>query len=229
LAGLIEDRSYVGGVERCIYQLNPSLHCVSPIVEADHVRSLRGLLPALEHAASRANRAARPMDRHIATFIAARSDSTLSGYLRDLGTDDKGESTLAMLRLLALLQTRTKVGPLPQLAAWLGQALSAVVDKFHNLGLRQILRDRLAAATANGDLDLLSQVLGDQVIVQQDADGYARARARFARIAAEIVQITQETAARDDIAQLVGQRGAAMLCNALAGVTGVALLLVHAF
>jgi hypothetical protein len=121
------------------------------------------------------------------------------------------------------------VGPLPQLAAWLGQALSAVVDKFHNLGLRQILRDRLAAATANGDLDLLSQVLGDQVIVQQDADGYARARARFARIAAEIVQITQETAARDDIAQLVGQRGAAMLCNALAGVTGVALLLVHAF
>lgn len=229
LAGLIEDRSYVGGVERCVYQLNPSLHCLSPIVQADHVGSLRELLPALERAATRANRAARPMDRHIATFIAARSDSTLTGYLRDLGTDDKAESTLAMLRLLALLQTRTKVGPLPQLANWLGQSLAGVVDKFHNLGLRQILHDRLTAAASNGDLDLLAQVLGDPVLVQQDADGYARARARFARIAAEIVQITQETAARDDIAQVVGQRGAAMLCNGLAGVTGIALLLVNAF
>ena len=45
------DLKYAYGIERVVYELNPKLHCLSPIVEKAHVTSVEELLQELDRPA----------------------------------------------------------------------------------------------------------------------------------------------------------------------------------
>ena len=72
------------GIERAIYDLNPSLACQSPLVEAYYVLSPEQLLPALNRLAEDTGEAVVLIDSHIASYIAAHFASHRDAELRDL-------------------------------------------------------------------------------------------------------------------------------------------------
>ena len=72
MRGIIERTSLGNGPERVVYELNPGLPCLSPMLRAQYVVTPKTLLPALERIAVQPNRPHEPMDRHIAAFLIVR-------------------------------------------------------------------------------------------------------------------------------------------------------------
>src|SRR3546814_19623601 len=87
------------GLERVLYELNPSIHCRSPLIEHLYVTRIEELVPALERAAANRDRGGRPMDRHIASFAVARSPDVDERFVRPLsGADQSGTDTIQIGR-----------------------------------------------------------------------------------------------------------------------------------
>ena len=100
-------RSDIGyGVERCLYECNPSLPCQSSLLVDEYVATIGDLLPALDEASKHQDTKTKPMDRQIAAFIAARFNQDIGPHLTALAERDKERSAIGMLSLLALLQWR---------------------------------------------------------------------------------------------------------------------------
>src|SRR5262249_48389453 len=72
LTSVIEKTGFGSGIERALYELSPSLPCLSPILRSQYVTTPRAMMPALERVAASGNRAREPMDRHIAAFLVVR-------------------------------------------------------------------------------------------------------------------------------------------------------------
>jgi hypothetical protein len=70
------------GLERCLYELNPTMRCLSPLMEPDACGDSAALLGALNVMASTLGETTPWTNRHIAAFMAAafhpRSDATLA-------------------------------------------------------------------------------------------------------------------------------------------------------
>jgi hypothetical protein len=91
------------GTERCLYELNPSLACQSPLIIQEYVATLEELLPALDDAAKRADSRSRPVDRHVAAFVAAHFKRDIDPLLRELSDPDEKRSSIGLLSLLAMV------------------------------------------------------------------------------------------------------------------------------
>ncbi len=62
LRNILNQNTFGQGIERCLYDLNPSLRCFSPLVEKYYVEEAEDLLPALELAAREVGGKTLPMD-----------------------------------------------------------------------------------------------------------------------------------------------------------------------
>jgi len=170
----IKDGGYGGGIERCLYELNPDQYCRSPLVADLKVMQIGDLLLALEMAAGRPHKGP-PMDRHIAAFIAARVGSNTDSFLRGLNDKDDGaEVAMGMLGLLATVAIQTGAGRCPNLARWIGAHVSTVVESYHHRVWRAKARAGLPGAIESGDIGTIYSFLADGEARQHDCDGMPR-------------------------------------------------------
>ncbi|HLZ68227.1 MAG TPA: serine/threonine-protein kinase, partial [Aliidongia sp.] len=88
LRRVLEDHRPGLGIERLIYDANPLLHCLSPLIERDYVDQLGDLLPALEQAVAAGKVENLAVDRHIAAFVANRAKKLDDQVLTALGEPD---------------------------------------------------------------------------------------------------------------------------------------------
>jgi hypothetical protein len=72
------------GMERVMYDLNPTLACQSSLIEAYYVIDIEQLLPALNWLAENESDVTTLIDRHISAYIAAHFDNHRGVELRDL-------------------------------------------------------------------------------------------------------------------------------------------------
>ncbi len=136
LPGMIEQVGIGYGFERCLYELNPSYRCLSPMFDRAYITSIQQVLPALEIVAQRNDRPDTPIDRHLVAFIAARAQRTVDELLRALATNDAPTRNLAMLRLFAEIEEQQEsLMPVPHLAKWIAGLLDPVVNAFHIAGV----------------------------------------------------------------------------------------------
>ena len=84
------------GLERCLYETNPALPCQSPQLSNQYVTEVRELMPALDEAAGHASAGTRPMDRHIAAFIAARFSHDIEPHLTAIGDSREDKSLIGI-------------------------------------------------------------------------------------------------------------------------------------
>ncbi len=117
----LQQRTQGTGIQCLAYLLNPLMPCSSPLLGNRWVSRLIDLLPALEEAAARVDhRQTEPVDLHVAAFISARLERRMDNELTaQLSGGPLGAASLAQLRVLAQLQSRFQIRPLPGLAAWL--------------------------------------------------------------------------------------------------------------
>ena len=224
LRGFLQIKEPGYGIERCLYELNPSLPCQSPLVTGDHVVAIEELLPSLDHKATRGETKARPMDRHIAAFIATRFDEDTEPHLRALAAAEKGMSLIGMLSLLAFLQWRLRLGALYGLSSWVGGLLGPAINIYHSRTVRDEVERAIPRLVRQGSLPEIFDLIDDAEALTRDAKGHATARAEFIAVEAEIKRLADKGAARA-AAERTGQRAAAAM-SVVISLAAVAVVLV---
>ena len=214
-----------GGVERLLYALNPLLPCASPLLGRSWVARLPDLLPALERAAATADPAtSRPIDRHIAAFIAARSERPMDAEIAALGRTGE-DAAEAELRLLATLQMRLHPAPLPALAKWIATRSDELLAGWHSRARREQATARLKELAEAGQLVAIVKLLQDATERSADHREAKAAAAELARLDAELAVLADDAPERAALARRWGQELAAGigLLGALAALLAAAL------
>lgn len=170
------------GVERCLYELNPGQHCLSPLIEHDYVVSADEILPALERNAPRDG---SPFDRHIAAFIADSLEGDLSKSLDLASYRDPIRAASGLIVLYASLQRKFGPGSLPGLTRWLANCAQPIVASIHHRAFRKRVEAELPAVIKAGSLVALQNYLVHNDQWRVDASGFAAAANRFARAESE--------------------------------------------
>ncbi|HLF58533.1 MAG TPA: serine/threonine-protein kinase [Alphaproteobacteria bacterium] len=217
------------GVERCLYELNSSLPCLSPAIESLYVVDAESLLPALETVAGSRDRPSFPIDRHIAAFIAARFRQGAEDHVEAIANrNEPTKAILGAMRAFAVMQW--KLGPphLPQLAAWLGKLAEVVIDGYYGIALRKELHEQLQRVMKKGSLVEILNFVDDKAQRERDKQGYQQALAAFAAAEAEIDRLSAEGAALDRRAERLAGRIATIVSAAVAlGVVAVLFVMRH--
>ncbi|SBV96924.1 Serine/threonine protein kinase [uncultured Alphaproteobacteria bacterium] len=199
------------GVERCLYELNESLPCLSPLVASEYVLEIEDLLPALDRAAKRVDAKSWPADRHIVAFVAARFRFDVEKQIAALNSPQADTSALGLLSLLAVLQWKLGPETLPGLSGWIGALVAPIIASYHNRDVRKRLEKEVPKLVRKGSLPDLYNALDDVEERQKDLDGFAWAKAEFAGAEQEILDMEADAAHRETQAQRIGQQSAAVV------------------
>jgi hypothetical protein len=211
LRHFLGDRRFGFGVERVLYELNPTLHCLSPLLEAEYVLTLPELLSALERKAAADFGGIAPLDRHAAGFIAAKARSGVNQWAEALSSSDPSQRLLGVLRALAPIQLNGSGAPLPGLAKWVARQSAALIDSYRHRPTRRRLAMQLDEAQQAGELTALLIILDDSEGAAADAAGFSEAAGAHARVAAELKRVGKDGARREGQAmELAGQLAAAL-------------------
>jgi len=211
LRSFLGDRRFGFGVERVLYELNPTLHCLSPLVEADYVLTLAELLSALERRAAGDFGGIAPLDRHAAGFIAAKARSTVGQWAEALSSSDPSQRLVGTLRALAPLQLNGGGAPLPGLARWLARQSAPLIEAYRYRPTRRSLTVKLEEAAQAGRLTEILITLDDSGRAAADTAGFSEAAEAHASVATELKKFGKDGAQRERQAmELAGQLAAAL-------------------
>jgi eukaryotic-like serine/threonine-protein kinase len=205
------------GIERLLYELNPAMHCLSPMVRAHHPTTPGELMAALEQAAASPERSREPIDRHVAAFLAARYrklDERL--YAAAGGAGEAPRRAAAMLNILAEMQRRFGPPSLPALCAWTAELIDPALERFRNRPRREKLRAEAQRAARSGELARLLRLVDDPEQIRKDELGFAAARRGFERSRKEIERLRHEIEDRETVARTLGRQTAAIASSVLA-------------
>lgn len=179
------------GMERCLYDLNSTLACMSPLILNHHALTPADVLQALDRVASDKAQEGGPVDRHIAAFLCSRLDVTKDVRVTDLSFAPAlmTDPDLIALEILRHAQAKTGNPPLKSLSLWMASRLLRVTDQFHSRELQQSMRNDVMRAASSGILARLSEVILNTEIIRDDDEGYNYARAHYARLAVKIKKL----------------------------------------
>jgi len=211
------DRISLGnGFERVLYDLNPGLPCLSPIVKNDYVVQPKHLLAALERVAKTGNRGREPMDRHIAAFLVVRDRRSEMLFDAMAAPDGAARRGIAMITLFADMQTRYGPDALPALAQWLLPLLEQSTRRFIGNTLRAQAQAQLKEVAQQGNLGHMLRLIDDPKRIVQDQQEFVAARMLYLNTMKEIIHLEKQLSDRDSIAQAVGKPIALTVSSCLA-------------
>ena len=165
------------GLERVLYELNPSLCCQSPLLKPYHVTSSLDALKALDALAPSLGYENSLVDRDIAAFIAAKIDMGKEIRIHDLASVPAlaDNQELLMLKLMAKAQQKHARLQLVGLCTWAAMRVEKMIDTIHNRIIRKRLKLQLKKLAQTGNLfDVLTAIINVDVSFH-DHDGFAKA------------------------------------------------------
>lgn len=228
LRTLAQNKNHGYGIERCLYEANPGFPCQGPLIAREYVVRLDEMLPALDRAVKRADGPARPFDRHMAAFIAARIDERIDTHLQAAADPRQDVSTLGILSVFAVLQWRLQTPPTYALAKALGDLVQPAVDSYHSRTIRKELTKEKAAIVRRGNLVELYDLIENAKRRKKDTDGFAAAQAAFAAAEEEIGELSTEGPERAKEIQETGRQMASISSILLTLIVISILLIVEA-
>lgn len=209
----IDRTSFGNGIERALYDLNPYLPCLSPMLKQFYVVSPRFILSALDTLAGQAGKPAEPMDRHLAAFLLIRDKRSEALF----GAMSPGEPSLrrglAMLSLFSELQYRYGPDKIANLAAWLLPLLEPNIRHFISKPLQEKIRREAKEATAQGNLGALLHAVDDPKRIAADETDFLRARLMYQDITREMTHIERLLKNKDNVNQSLGRPVAATFAS----------------
>lgn len=219
----IKDIGY--GIERVLYEINPSLPCHSPLITQDYVLLIEHILPALDKAANNADTNQRPVDRHIAAFIAARFDQDIHPHLKAMASSARDTSIVGLLSLYAFLQWKLREQQLLGLSSWVGGLLGPAINSYHNRITRGDIEKEIPRLVRKGSLPELFDLVDNAERRKEDRDGYAEAKAEWMSAEEEVKDIEGAGDERITKAERAGQQAAAVIAIVIT-LTMVTVLLI---
>ena len=219
-----EDPRLGFGLERVLYELNPMLHCLSPLIQADRVSAAPQLLDALERAAARGGVGETLLDRHLAAFVAARCPQIARDALEFLNGTPR-QRALGTLAVLATLQANHGPASLPALGKMIAGQASTLVDMFHSRERRQRLLDEVSKLASRGTLNDLFWLVNGSSERSRDLQGFIAARQEYAVIERTLAALRRGEATRPAEAAALG--GSASVISAAFAALTVAFIAVY--
>ncbi|KAF0113155.1 MAG: hypothetical protein FD149_2220, partial [Rhodospirillaceae bacterium] len=213
------------GVERALYELNEHLPCQSPLIADRYVIEIKDLLPALEATSKKVDQKMWSVDRHIAAFINTRYDLNLEPQMAALNDSAPERACSGMLSVLAVLQYRGGPETVPGLANWCVSLVPPIILSYHSRERRKFLEREINKVAKQGKMADLFSLLGNTEARTKDRGEYAKARADFLRVESEIMRFENTSKTRDETADRIGHKAAAILSGGIAVVT----LTIHQF
>lgn len=199
------------GMERCLYELNVGLPCLSPLVNHRHVTSCKTLLLALDEAEGRTDTTKTPLDRHIAAYIATHYEGAADRHLDEAGDPDETVRMLATLRLFAAMQDRLGPETLAGMARWLGGLTSPIIKLYQSRATRQRMESELPRLIRQGELAPMIRLLDDPEARREDELEFEAAVEAFRLAEEEVREIQERTKPGSQIAERRGRQAAATL------------------
>ncbi len=221
----IEELGY--GIERCLYEFNAGIPCQSPLIVDDFVTYDEELLGVLDRASNRVEPDARPLDRHIVAFIAARFDEDIQPHLRAIAAPEEERRIIGMLSLLAFLQWKLKTPAVLGLASWLGGLLGPAINTYHSRSTRRELEKEIPQLVRKGSLPELFNLIDNAERRRVDEVGFGEAQAEFMKAESEIYDIEGAEGERDSRILKSGQKTTAMLSILLSMIIVTMLFLLE--
>jgi hypothetical protein len=227
---LLEQASPGYGIERILYDLNPAMPCISPLVKDRYPLNLTDMMAALEATATAgATRGREPVDRHIAGFIAARASRLNDRLFGPLAAEaDAGRRIVAMLNLLTEMQRRHGPANLPGLAQWFVRLMTPAFNRFHHRPTRDKIAEEAQRVAKAGMLEPLLKLVDDPALVQKDEYGFAKARSRYDGLTREIESLQRKVDNSGQIAASTGRQVAAITSSVVAMLILVAIVVIMA-
>jgi hypothetical protein len=215
------------GIERAIYDLNPSLACQSPLVQAYYVLNAGQLLPALDRLAEETGDAVVLIDDHIAAYIAAHFTSHRDSELRDLDNQvDPYLPILAAVRLLSRIQEKApKLRPYPKLGLLAAKLLEPTVKRYFNRKTREKVSKAMRDAGATGQFSELLAVADNPRVVNNDERRFEFAVAEYRDLEGRLLRLDADNTNRTAIARELGAQVSSVLSGMLSTVALLGIVL----
>jgi serine/threonine protein kinase len=180
------------GLERCIYDLNPRLPCLSPMMGGKWVASGSALVAEFDQKAQGGNPELK-IDASAAAFLAAHIDA--DGYtLMALMSPETVEEDVLLdaIHMFADEQLNLDMQALPGIARWCGKLGQRIAESVHHRPTRKELLSRIEAAVPEGNIGALYKALAIDGLKDADKQGFDAAKSGWERIESEIWAIERE-------------------------------------
>jgi hypothetical protein len=183
------------GLERVLYDLNPYLPCLSPLVADTWVGNTRTLVLALDKTAAATQDI--KIDKSMAAFLAARADAD-GETLKALMSPQQAppEAARDAIRLFADLQRLLDSTPLHGLTKWFGGFARRLAEAIHHRPTRKHLLDKIEEVLPEGRLSALIKVIDIDGLTEGDARGFHNARTMWQRIETQAWALEREAEMR---------------------------------
>ena len=225
LKNYLKDPNSGAGVERCVYELNEWQPCMSPLIDAQYIMEVKGVLPALDNAAKSANTKLWPVDRHVAAFLRARYAKGTGTQIDSMNDPRPDRATIGMLSVLAIVQWRLGPEALYGLSGWVGGLMGPVINSYQNRNKRKDLEKEIPKLVRKGNLAELYNYLDNPEERQRDAEGFAWAKAEFAASEKMIYDFEHGQIDRQESAIKLGRQTGAVAATLIMFVTFVVVLM----
>lgn len=214
-----------GGLEKCIYAMNPEVHCLSEKIQKFHVRSPEELMRAYEKMAHSSGRPTLFFDRHIVAYLSVKDRKNIDPYLHDLNAPENYKRIIAEAKTLATIQKRSQMERFPGIAKWMVENMEPVYERFHDRDLRVDTKKKAERLVESGDLAKIVTLFDDPTVYQSDNVEFRRSMRKYHDLEQETIDI--ERALRDEatLGQETGRQIAALVAGVLAGI----IIMVAAF
>ena len=173
----LKRKNFGFGLERVLYELNPSMPCQSPLLDRYHITNVPDALKALDAIAHSVGPTTSFMDKHLAAFIACKIDMGKEVRMSDLVSVKHMErhEELIVLKILAKAQQKHNVFPLVGLSAWAAMRIELMLDDVHNRILRKKLKLQLKKLSLTGKLGEAILPILSRDVAQNDMKGFTQA------------------------------------------------------
>lgn len=206
------------GIEKCLYILNPEIHCLSEKLQKFHVRSPEDMMHAFEKISKTPGRPLMLFDRHIIAFLSVKDRKNIDPYMHELNAPERYKRSLAEMKTLATIQKRSRMPNFPGIAEWMCDNLAEVYERFHDRELRADIQRSVNKYREGGDLGKIVALFDNSATYQNDFIEFRRAMRSYFDMDNECDDIERQLKNEGSYGLGTGHQIAAIIAGILSGI-----------
>lgn len=212
------------GMERVLYDLNPTLPCQSEILTDFFAISVRDILISLDKKYISYDiddeEIGDPIDRHIAAYIAfhvALEDDIKLKSMQNYPKIANNQQILAT-GLLTVAQSEINGEPLNNLTKWITKRLSTLISCLHSNKIKNELSTGINKAAESGNIKSIFKIVANPTYARNDHFGFKKARKEYHSLMYQI-RAFQKQSNIEKLAYQLGLRIAVTISYILCAIT----------
>ncbi len=180
-ATFLSKRGMGFGIERCLYELNPHIPCLSPLLNALAMDDRSDMLDALNHYAAHNPRqlsSKLPVDRHLVAYAATHYDFIKDDFLNGFPDEraSKEQKIIGCLRFLSLIEKNTDPRSLKDLYDWVHNLSLQSIGIYRSKKRRDIIKKLLESQHNPCPIDRLLDWIDNTTEKKRDMDEFMEAK-----------------------------------------------------